>query len=395
VGNNFSVKSRPFALSRASALALVHALALALAFSFSLSSALAQPSPPAPPPTAAPLDPRFAEIARAVKSARAAMLIPGISVAVVERDQLVFTTSDGFADLENQIPADAHTLWRIASVSKPIAATAAMQLVERGALKLDEPIWTYVPWYPRKGPHVITVRHVLTHTSGIRHYAYEAGEKESTEFFPTVEAGSHVNGVDREPLRFTPGTAYLYSSYAYLLVAGLVERASGLGYEGYLREKIFAPAGMTTACLDKNRDLIPHRARFYRKTDAGTAVVNAPFVDVSYKWSAGGLLATPTDLARYAIALDTGKLLSAESLAQVYADHKLANGKATAYGLGWHVATDATGRFWAEHSGGATGGAAYLLHAPRDGLAIAILCNLERPGELKKLAHALAASLLK
>lgn len=335
-------------------------------------------------------DPRFSEIERLVKSARAAMRIPGISVAVVERDKLIFTTSEGFADLENQTPAAAHTLWRIASVSKPIAATAAMQLVEQGKLKLDEPIWTYVPWYPRKGANVITVRHVLTHTSGIRHYDYEAGEKESTEYFPTVEAGSHINGVNREPLKFTPGSRYLYSSYAFLLVAGFVESASGLSFEGYLKERVFAPAGMTTAGLDKNRDLIPHRARFYRKTDSGTAVVNAPFVDVSYKWAAGGILATATDLANYAIALDTGKLLSSASLKETYADNKLTEGTHTAYGLGWHVATDKSGRFWAEHSGGATGGAAYLLRAPIDGLAIAILCNLERPGELKKLAHDLA-----
>jgi CubicO group peptidase (beta-lactamase class C family) len=351
----------------------------------SLVTAWAQPSA---------TDPRFAEIDRLVKTARTAMRLPGISVAVVERDQLIFTTSDGFSDLENKTPAAAHTLWRIASVSKPIAATAAVQLVEQGKLKLDEPIWTYVPWYPRKGANVITVRHVLTHTSGIRHYDYEAGEKESTEYFPTVEAGSHINGVDREPLKFTPGSRYLYSSYAFLLVAGFVESASGLSFEGYLQEKVFTPAGMTTARLDKNRDLTPHRARFYRKTDSGTAVVNAPFVDVSYKWAAGGILATATDLARYAIALDTGKLLSAASLKETYTDHRLADGTFTAYGLGWHVQNDKSGRFWAEHSGGATGGAAYLLRAPVEGLAIAILCNLERPGELKKLAHDLAKVVL-
>lgn len=152
---------------------------------------------------------------------------------------------------------------------------------------------------------------------------------------------------------------------------------------------------MTTACLDRNRELVPHRARFYRKTDSGTSVVNAPFVDVSYKWAAGGILATVGDLANYAIALDTGRLLSADSLKQVYTDNKLTNGKYTAYGLGWHVETDQAGRFWAEHSGGATGGAAYLLRAPVDGFAVAILCNLERPGELKKLAREIARAVLK
>lgn len=342
-----------------------------------------------------PVDPRFSEVERIVKAARAAALIPGISVAIVEGDRIAFVTSDGFSDLENMVPASARTLWRIASVSKPVAATAAMQLAEQGRLKLDEPIWTYVPWYPHKADHVITVRHVLTHTSGIRHYDYEAGEKESAEYFPTVEAGSHVNGVDREPLKFTPGTRYLYSSYGFLLVAGFVEAASGLSFEGYLKEKIFTPAGMTTACLDKNRELIPNRARFYRKTDSGTAVVNAPFVDVSYKWAAGGILASVDDLAHYAIALDTGKLLSAESLKQVYADHKLADGKPTGYGLGWHVETDKDGRLWVDHSGGATGGAAFLRRLPAEGFAVVVLCNLERPADFKKLVANITSAVRK
>ncbi len=338
-------------------------------------------------------DPRFVEVEKLMKSARTAMRIPGIAVTVVERGQIVWSGADGLADLEQQVPATPQTVWRIASVSKPVAATATMQLVESGKVKLDEPIWTYLPWYPRKGEAVITVRHILTHTSGIRHYDYEAGEKESAEYFPTVEAGSHVNGVDREPLQFTPGTKYLYSTYAYLLLAGIVESASGLSYEGWLKEKIFAPAGMSSSSLDRNREIIAHRARFYRKTDSGTAVVNAPYVDSSYKWAAGGILATADDLARYAIALHAGKLLRPETLKQVYTINPVPNVK-TDYGLGWHLATDKDGRLWAEHSGGATGGAAYLLHCPGDGLAISILCNLERPGDLKKLSMDMARAVM-
>jgi len=201
------------------------------------------------------------------------------------------------------------TMWRVASVSKPVAATAIMQLVETGAVKLDEPIWTYLPCIRARPPRHHRPPHPHA-TSGIRHYNYEAGEKESAEYFPTVEAGSHGNGVDREPLQFAPGTAYLYSTYAYLLLAGIVEKASGLSYEAWLAEKIFAPAGMKTACLDRNRELIPHRARFYRKGDSGKEVFNAPYVDSSYKWTAGGIMATVEDLAHYAIALDTGKLLA-------------------------------------------------------------------------------------
>jgi len=342
---------------------------------------------------ASPAESRFAEVEKLMKSARTAMRIPGIAVTVVEHGQIVWSGADGFADLEQQVPATPQTVWRIASVSKPVAATATMQLVEQGRVKLDEPIWTYLPWYPRKGDAVITVRHILTHTSGIRHYDYEAGEKESAEYFPTVEAGSHVNGVDKEPLQFTPGTNYLYSTYAYLLLAGIVESASGLSYEGWLKEKIFTPAGMTSSSLDRNREIIPHRARFYRKTDSGTAVVNAPYVDNSYKWAAGGVLATADDLGRFAAAIDAGKILKAETLNQVYTVN-VVPGVKTDYGLGWHMTTDKEGRVWAEHSGGATGGAAYLLRCPAEGFAIALLCNLERPGDLKKLSMDMARAVM-
>lgn len=339
-------------------------------------------------------EPHFAEIDALLKKTRAAWNTPGMAVAVVERDEITHMSADGFSDLENRTRASAQTMWRIASVSKPIAATAIMQLVETGAVKLDEPIWTYIPWYPRKAGNVITVRHILTHTSGIRHYDYGAGEKEISEYYPTVEAGSHVNGVDRELLQFTPGTSYLYSSYAYLLLAGIVEKASGLSYQAYLAEKIFGPAGMKTACLDRNRELIPYRARFYRKADSGKEVFNAPYVDSSYKWAAGGVMSTVEDLARYAIALDTGKLLKPATTAQVLAPVTLPNGASTGYGFGWHVETDKDGRKWVYHSGGATGGAAFVLRAPADGLAIVLLCNLERPGDMKKLSMDMARTIL-
>jgi serine beta-lactamase-like protein LACTB len=339
-------------------------------------------------------DPHFAEIDALLKKTRLAWNTPGMAVAVVEHDEITHVFGDGFADLENQTRAGAKTMWRIASVSKPIAATAIMQLVETGAVKLDDPIWTYIPWYPRKAGNVITVRHILTHTSGIRHYDYAAGEKESSEYYATVEAGSHVNGVDREPLQFTPGTSYLYSTYAYLLLAGIVEKASGLRFEAYLAEHIFAPAGMKTACLDRNRELIPNRARFYRKGDSGKEVFNAPYVDSSYKWAAGGIMATVEDLAHYAIALDTGKLLKPATTAQVLTPFVLPNGASTGYGLGWHVETDKEGRQWVYHSGGATGGAAFVMRAPADGLAIVLLCNLERPGDMKKVALDMARSVL-
>ena len=344
-------------------------------------------------PCAALGDARYDEAARIMRETRAAWGAPGISVAIVENGRITWTGSDGLADVENRVAATPVTVWRIASVAKPISATAVMQLVEAGRIKLDEPIWTYIPWYPPKAEHVITVRHLLTNTSGIRHYKYEEGEKESTELFSSVEAGSHVHGVDREPLQFAPGTQYLYSSYAYLLLAGIVEQASGLTFEGYLRDRIFQPAGMDTAQLDRHREIIRQRASFYRKGEGGRGLFNAPYVDVSYKWSAGGILATVTDIARFAIALDDGKLLSEASRKESTTPYTLTSGASTDYGFGWHVSQEG-GRRWVYHSGGATGGAAWLLRVPDERFAVVFMCNLERPGDGRKLAMEIAKAVL-
>ncbi|MBC7366922.1 MAG: beta-lactamase family protein [Undibacterium sp.] len=131
-----------------------------------------------------------------------------MALAVVEDDEITHMAADGFSDMENRTRASAQTMWRIASVSKPIAATAVMQLVETGAVKSGEPIWTYIACYPRKAGNNITVRHILTHTSGIRHYDYAAGEKESLEYYPrwkrarTLTAGT-VNSFSSHPARTT------------------------------------------------------------------------------------------------------------------------------------------------------------------------------------------------
>ena len=146
---------------------------------------------------------RFAEIEKLVTDARTEFGTPGISVAVVVNDELIWSKGYGLADVENEVPAEANTVYRIASISKPIAATAVMQLVEKGKVNLDDPIQKYVKHFPEK-PLTITLRHVMTHTSGIRHY--KPGEMEMKEHFVDLEAAIRIFKDD--PLLFTPGTLY-------------------------------------------------------------------------------------------------------------------------------------------------------------------------------------------
>jgi CubicO group peptidase (beta-lactamase class C family) len=334
----------------------------------------------------------FDAFSRIIEKARAESEAPGISVAIVQGDRLVWARGFGAADLENNIPARADTVFRIASISKSIAAMAVMQLVERGKVSLEDTIWKYMPTYPKHGDHTITVRHLLTHTSGIRHYHYELGEKENTKQFYSVADSSKIYSVHLEPLLFTPGTRFSYSTYGYNLLAGVVEKASGLSYEAFLQENIFAPAGMKDTRLEHPEEIVPRRGRQYRRHRG--SIINAPYVDLSFKWAGGGVISTVEDLARFHIALSTGELLKPETLDVAYTPYSLADGTASHYGIGWRIDRDEQDRTWIFHSGGATGGSSHLLRNREAKMAVAIICNIESAGNLGALARKLAAVLI-
>ena len=325
-----------------------------------------------------------AELARVAAEGHKQSGAPGMSVAVVVNDRISWSSGFGMADVENEVPARANTVYRIASISKPIAATAVMQLVERGRVNLDDPIQKYVAAFPTKGEQVVTVRHLMTHTSGIRHY--RDGEMESRDAYETVTAALRIFKDD--PLLFAPGTKYSYSTYAYNLLAGVVETASGLSFEQYLKDHVWGPAGMSATYFDHVDALIAKRAEQYVR--AGTSWRNAPYADLSNKWAGGGILSTAEDLARFHIALNEGKLLKAAALKEMYTPYRLASGTDTEYGLGWNVARDDRGRTWIAHAGGATGGTTYLLRDPARKVAVAILCNVQNAPGLRALAIKLA-----
>ena len=157
------------------------------------------------------------------------------------------------------MPASPASVFRIASISKPIAATAVLQLVERGLVSLDDPIQRFAPWFPRKPQGEIRIRHLLTHTSGIRHY--RGNEMNSRDTYPSVERAAAIFKDD--PLLFAPGDQYAYSTYGYNLLAAVVESASGRSFDDYLRTNVFAPAGMSSTFLERPQEVIPGRAHQY------------------------------------------------------------------------------------------------------------------------------------
>jgi serine beta-lactamase-like protein LACTB, mitochondrial len=325
-----------------------------------------------------------AVLTRLSEDARVALGTPGLSAAIVVGESVVWAQGFGWADLEVSVPASPASVFRIASISKPIAATAVLQLVERGLVSLDDPIQRFAPWFPRKPQGEIRVRHLLTHTSGIRHY--RGNEMNSRDTYPSVERAAAIFKDD--PLMFAPGDQYAYSTYGYNLLAAVVESASGRSFDDYLRTNVFGPAGMASTFLERPQAVVPGRAHQYVRGPFPGTWLRAPYVDLSVKWAGGGLISNALDLARFDMALNGGRLLRPETLELMYTSARLNSGAAIGYGLGWMVSQDG-GRLRVAHSGGATGGTTYILREPRTRTASVLLANLDNVPRLRELAEQL------
>jgi CubicO group peptidase (beta-lactamase class C family) len=261
-----------------------------------------------------------------------------------------------------------------------LTAVAIFQLVEADELDLEVPIQTYVPGFPEKQAP-INCELLLKHQSGIRHY--KPGEVASAIAYANTRDSFAV--FEDDPLLFAPGQKYSYTTYGYNVLGAAIEGASGQNYVDYVHDHIFLPAGMKTIRADSPAAIIPHRAAGYRRR--GSVLVNDLAVDVSNKIPAGGWCATPSDLARFAMSLMRGQLVSRETLETMWTPQKTAAGKQTDSGYGCFVRfVDGDRRI--SHSGGQPKVSTYLTMSPARKSAVAVMCNL-RGARLAPLADAL------
>ncbi len=311
--------------------------------------------------------------------------LPGLSVVVAVDGEIVFSEGVGHAELDNLIPATGRTVHNVGSVSKVIAVVGLMQLVERGLVDLDATIQTYLPYYPEK-EWPITVRHILTHSSGTRHYrAGEFGEYGLLRFrhFDDFEEATRMWRDD--PLLFEPGTAWMYSSHGHNLQHGVVEAASGEGFEEYLRRHVFEPAGMLATQFDVPSRVIHNRGHGYVRNAEGR-FVHADAEDPSYKYAGGGILSNAEDLVRLCLALNEGKLLAPETLVEMYRPQldpsvmqHVPGGEPRPLGheqaLAWFIRTDPAGRRYPSHTGTVKGTRSFVGNWVEHGVVVALQTN--------------------
>lgn len=315
---------------------------------------------------------------------------PAISAAVLSDGDLVFSGGVGFSDLSNLVPATGSTVYNVGSISKVISVVAVMQLVEQGAVDLDDPIQKYVPTFPEKR-WPVTVRHVLTHTAGIRHYRDDDFPDTSVwnmNWKPFDSYDEAVGIFAGDPLLFEPGTRFLYTSYGANLMQGIVETASGLGFEEYLEEHVFRPAGMLRSGLDRTGRIVPGRATGYLVDAHG--VREHPWEDVSYKWAGGGMISTVEDLVRFGQAILDGSLLEPETVEEMfrprldgvlrYREGEPATPIPWRQALMWRIRTDEAGRDYVHHCGTVVGFNACLAIYVDEGLVVAVADNAASSG---------------
>lgn len=281
--------------------------------------------------------------------------VPSISAGLLEKDKVTWLGSFGNADLENNIPVTSSSLYRIASISKPITAVAILQLWERGLISLDTDARTYIPTFPVK-KYKFTIRQLLNHTSGIRNY--KEGEFDSKKFYATTEEALKLFAYDS--LNFEPGTKYEYTSLGYTILAAIIEKVSKTSYENYLKKNVLLPAEMNSTLIDKQREIIQNRVRGYEK-NAESNIVNAPLADLSVKVAGGGLLSTSKDLLMFAKAILENKLLKQSTFDMMVRKSRLKSGKEIDYGLGFSLTFENDSLKNISHNGAGTGFSSMLL----------------------------------
>ncbi len=330
------------------------------------------------------------EWTRAVEQARqiaradlAEKNLPGMSVAVGARGDIVWAEGFGWADLKDRAVVTPATRFRIGTASIAVTSAAVGLLIEKQRLKLDERIQAYVPGFPQK-EWPVTLRHLMGHVAGVRTDGGDEGPLFSEHCARPVEA---LRFFAEDPLRFEPGTRFRFSSYGWILVTAAVEAAAQEPYAAFMRKRIFDPLGMNDTTVDDATagsapPATPDRATSYFPRFAGDPRYGPdPMRPLDYSCYAGSsvFLSTPSDLVRFAMAINRGQLLQPETVRLLQASQRLASGEETGYGLGWDLETvSLSGRPTSAvgHDGDVLGGmAASFMTIPEHRIVVSVTSN--------------------
>jgi CubicO group peptidase (beta-lactamase class C family) len=296
---------------------------------------------------------------------------PGMALLVMQNGTIVKEQGYGYSNLELRVPVTPDTLFQSGSTGKMFAAAAVLLLAEAGKLNLDDRLAMYYPDAPAAW-HRISIRQLLTHTSGIKDYAeYNSGDLDYRKDYTDEE---FLAAMQKLPLEFAPGTQWSYSNSGYLILGLLITKLTGKDYSEYLAERLFRPLGMQTAQLISERRITPNRAAGYQ-LDGHGVLVNQDWVAPGLNRTAdGALYFSVRDLAAWEKALEAHSFMSARSFSDWWTAVRLANGSRYPYGFGWRL-SEQRGEPVILHGGAWQGFRAAIVRYPQQQVAVMLLAN--------------------
>lgn len=294
--------------------------------------------------------------------------IPGIALRVIQDGQPTKTATYGLANLELNVPAKPETAFEIGSITKQFTAAGILLLAQDGKLSVDDLISRHLKNTPASWTN-ITIRHLLSHTSGIKSYTGLTG----FELTRHLTQDQFIQAIGEHPLEFEPGESWKYCNTGFNLLGYITENVSGKKYWDFMNERIFRPLEMSATRDRRPGDIIPNRASGYEQTNH--IWINRDY-DLTDVFAAGAIVSNIGDLTKWNAALDCEAILNASSKQQMWTSTKLNNGKATKYGFGWFIDT-VQGHKNIGHGGSTSGFSASIQRFPDDKLAVILLSNTD------------------
>lgn len=296
----------------------------------------------------------------------------GVAAGISIQENRVWVTAQGYSDKANNKAMNVQTITRTASIAKSMTAVAIMQLVEKGLIDLDAPIQTYIPDYPEKKEGIITTKQLLYQTSGIPAYA-TGKEAQTQKDYANLTAAVEV--FKNRDLKHTPGTAFYYTTYGYVVLGLIIEKVSRLSYEAYMTKNIWAKAGMLHTGVEKYQSEYAHKSSLYHRNKKKKIKLATKENNLSNRIPGGGFYSTVDDLLRFGEAMINHTLINAESL-QTMLTKSTAEKTGNPYGMGWFMyggTENPSGCFG--HSGEQTGVSAQLMIIPSKETVVVVLAN--------------------
>lgn len=258
---------------------------------------------------------------------------PGVTVLIKHKGEVIYHKGFGMANVEQNVKMDAGQVFRIGSITKQFTACAILKLAEEGKLSLADDLQKYLPDYPTQ-EQVITIEHLLTHTSGIKSYTglQEWTSELQRKDFKPIEL---IEYFKRDSLNFIPGERFMYNNSGYFILGYIIEKVSGLSYEEFIETRFFKALRMDDSRYDHPEEIIPMRVAGYNRDSSN--LQNAKYLSMTQPFSAGSLMSTVSDLSKWYEAVFSYKVIKEESLKLAHTAFELNNGKSTGYGYGWFI----------------------------------------------------------